>query len=367
MTSRLLLAALALSTAACAGTEPESTVDDVTASDGTAVFAVRADTRKCAFPMCGGFFVSRVNKATTTCPTGPAAAECYVAELDLATMGATAAQQDELRGAIGASAQTVSALFRGKLGKKTFPSGAFGRLNVTQAFTAPAPAQLGGTVYKVSTTGGDCGPDACVSLRQNDVNTSTGRTIFHIAVEGAGGDDSQQNDALVAAYSPTSLLALGTNAGTSKNRVFTASSYFTPMDPGESLCGEELKAAIADVTSGWLWTSESDYPMDPILVPGAGTAAPTPELIRQTFDLDADTPIEERGMYVIANHGANDPAAAPEERALAVHYRALRHVLEQNLTDIHFFYTGSIQVGVYIVGRTRCGELAGFHSISIET
>lgn len=27
----------------------------------------------------------------------------------------------------------------------------------------------------------------------------------------------------------------------------------------------------------------------------------------------------------------------------------------------------TIQVGVYIVGRTRCGELAGFHSISIAT
>src|SRR5690349_9895603 len=45
-------------------------------------FEVWADLRKCAAPMCGGFFVARLNRSTTTCVNGSAKASCYVPTLD---------------------------------------------------------------------------------------------------------------------------------------------------------------------------------------------------------------------------------------------------------------------------------------------
>lgn len=44
-------------------------------------YTVRHDFRRCASPMCGGYFVAAVNQARTRCADGSQAAECYVAEL----------------------------------------------------------------------------------------------------------------------------------------------------------------------------------------------------------------------------------------------------------------------------------------------
>ncbi len=48
-----------------------------------AFFTARPDFRKCATPMCGGYFVKAVNKKRTRCADGTEQRECYVAELDL--------------------------------------------------------------------------------------------------------------------------------------------------------------------------------------------------------------------------------------------------------------------------------------------
>jgi hypothetical protein len=42
-------------------------------------FTIREDLRKCASPMCGGYFVKRVNQPTTLCANGRNMSECYVA------------------------------------------------------------------------------------------------------------------------------------------------------------------------------------------------------------------------------------------------------------------------------------------------
>ena len=42
----------------------------------------RIDTRRCAWPYCGGYFVKAVNQDITVCPDGSEAEECYVAALN---------------------------------------------------------------------------------------------------------------------------------------------------------------------------------------------------------------------------------------------------------------------------------------------
>src|SRR5262245_51152370 len=44
---------------------------------------VRRDVRRCAAPLCGGFFVDAVNQDTLRCADGSRSAECYVTDLDL--------------------------------------------------------------------------------------------------------------------------------------------------------------------------------------------------------------------------------------------------------------------------------------------
>ncbi len=47
-------------------------------------FELRYDMRKCASPVCGGFWLKRVNQPLTVCADGKARSECYVAELERA-------------------------------------------------------------------------------------------------------------------------------------------------------------------------------------------------------------------------------------------------------------------------------------------
>ena len=361
------LSALALLAMGCAD-ENLGTATDAVTSDDTAVFAVRLDTNTCTFPTCGGYYVSRVNRPTTTCADGTDAAECYVAELDFASAGLTAQQETDLRASVTTSALTVSSLFRGKILKKKFgTAGTFGRLAITVPFVSPAPVTLDSMVYKMSTIGGNCTYELCPQIREVELNTSVGRLVSHLDISGAPGNATQKNDALVAAYSTTSMLTLGTQVGGASDRVFTSTSFFSPVEPGETLCGTDFTTELAEVTDGFLWMSESDYPVDPVMFPGEGAAAPTAEQVRALVGLPEGTAVDERSMHVFEFQGRNELGMAPEEIALAMRYRALRHVLEHNLTDLRFYYFGSIQVQVYIVGRNRCGELAGMHTISIET
>ncbi|APR78426.1 Hypothetical protein A7982_03773 [Minicystis rosea] len=361
------LTALAFLAMGCAGTDLGTATESVT-SDDTAVFAVRADTNTCAFPACGGYYVSRVNRTTTTCADGTDAAECYVAELDFSSVGLTTQQETDLRASVTTSALTVSSLFRGKILKRKFgTAGTFGRLAITVPFVSPAPVTLDSMVYKMSTIGGNCTNETCPTIREVELNTSVGRLVSHLDLTGTPGTATQKNEALVAAYSTDSMLTLGTQVGGSTDRVFTATSYFTPVDPGETLCGTDFTDELSAVTDGFLWMSESDYPVDPVMFPGEGSAAPTAEQVRALVGLPAGTSVDERSMVVFQWAGRNDLGMAPEETALAMRYRALRKVLEHNLTDLRFYYYGTIQVQVYIVGRTRCGDLAGMHTVSIET
>ena len=92
--SFLAVCSLALATFGCAvqSADPASGADDTEASEGavsasstSTYWRVRPDFRKCISPICGGWWVSRVNFATTKCADGKLASECYVAGLDWST------------------------------------------------------------------------------------------------------------------------------------------------------------------------------------------------------------------------------------------------------------------------------------------
>lgn len=48
-------------------------------------YTVRPDVRRCAAPLCGGFYVREVNRDRTRCGDGAVQSECYVESLDFST------------------------------------------------------------------------------------------------------------------------------------------------------------------------------------------------------------------------------------------------------------------------------------------
>ena len=53
-----------------------------TVNANSTFYSVRRDRRRCASPMCGGYFVKRVNLSSTRCGDGRWKSECYVAEIN---------------------------------------------------------------------------------------------------------------------------------------------------------------------------------------------------------------------------------------------------------------------------------------------
>jgi hypothetical protein len=117
------------------------------------IFLVRPDLRMCPSPMCGGFWVSRVNRATTTCADGTARPWCYVAGID------------------HASPRGGNFLVRGRIvaGSTT---GSPGRLSQTEAWAPATATAWRGAVYLVTDTGIRCVRAPCFSLQAATVNTT---------------------------------------------------------------------------------------------------------------------------------------------------------------------------------------------------
>src|SRR5262245_30776194 len=104
--SFLWIGALAsLAASACsAGDVDTPTTDDSTttlAQDarraGPSYVTLRRDLRRCAAPLCGGFFVDAVNQDTLRCADGSRSAECYAFDLDLSALGLSAKQEQLIR------------------------------------------------------------------------------------------------------------------------------------------------------------------------------------------------------------------------------------------------------------------------------
>ena len=124
----------------------------------SSIFRVRPDLRMCPSPLCGGFWVSRANRATTTCVDGTVQAWCYVAGID----------HWRPRGG--------SFLVRGRIVRSS-TAGSPGRLIPTGEWTPVAAAPWSGALYLVTDTGIRCVRAPCFSLRASAVNTTLNSSV----------------------------------------------------------------------------------------------------------------------------------------------------------------------------------------------
>ena len=108
------------------------TPSDDQSADTSSYLRLRRDVRRCAAPLCGGFFVARVNRLTTACADGSRAAEWYVGDLDLSALGLGAESVARVEAA------PESVLLRGDIISRSSELGDVGRLVVTEAWQGHA-------------------------------------------------------------------------------------------------------------------------------------------------------------------------------------------------------------------------------------
>lgn len=192
------LAALPLSLlAACGTSQPttdelagESTADDTVDAksdspyaDAYTYFAIKQDLRKCVSPLCGGYFVERLNRAATQCADGSYASSCYVADLDWGQTALPSTIQQKLvdSAAVGSTSDGVRAIVRGRVAAKSFASyGNLGTFVVSEAWVAAGSVPSDGVFVKMKDNGVRCITAPCPSTTEYALNRTASANISDV-------------------------------------------------------------------------------------------------------------------------------------------------------------------------------------------
>ena len=134
MIKRLTLAALSaltLATTPLMASAQDATTPALQTRDSYLI-VTRQDARKCAYPMCGGYFVKSVNQKLTRCADGTRQKECHAVQLNTNALGWT----PEQHATFDAQFAQGKALVRGVL--EPAPAGLYtaDQLTITEAWQA---------------------------------------------------------------------------------------------------------------------------------------------------------------------------------------------------------------------------------------
>ncbi len=178
----------------------------VVARDTSSYFIVtHADLRKCAFPLCGGYFVRAVNQVLTRCADGSFKRECHAATLNTEALG----WSEEQTAAFGEPFGQGQALVRGTLATGTVQSVKADVLKVKEAWQGQALSKPLGTFYGVKNTGIVCITAPCPSLAASVLNSTAQPTTPDLDLSKTGASDKQIEAAGQALYD-TGILTVGT-------------------------------------------------------------------------------------------------------------------------------------------------------------
>jgi hypothetical protein len=158
----------------------DSTEDAITgAPSNFGYFQVtRRDFRKCISPLCGGWFVKRVNEAKTLCANGTRQADCYVSSIELKGVGLSAREEADFRAAL----ESGKALIKARTYKKKFAGQFIGTLKANEAWLGATGSAADGTFYRAADNGIRCIQAPCPSTTAYTLNKPANQSHNVIAV-----------------------------------------------------------------------------------------------------------------------------------------------------------------------------------------
>ncbi|MEO8799910.1 MAG: DUF6748 domain-containing protein, partial [Polyangiaceae bacterium] len=222
----------------CAGSDPSAEGDSAEVADDAITSGVansgyfivtRPDARKCASPVCGGFFVKRVNQATTQCADGTKQPECYVSSITFGGIGLSAREESELRDQV----ESGKAIIKARTYKSTFHGTVLGTLKANEAWVGATGSTPDGTFYRVADNGIRCITAPCPSTTATALNgeASGSHDVIDVKLDNTANPADQ--DALDRASQ-----ALGTHEG-----ILLAGGIALPKCKPGSNCGPFVSAS----------------------------------------------------------------------------------------------------------------------------
>jgi hypothetical protein len=210
-------------------------------------FTVRGDPRLCPSPLCGGYWVTRVNRPFTACANGTQAASCYVSDVDFSASGLSAEQQQKVRSAAG------HLLLRGSIQtREPSPFGVLGVFRAKEAWIGHARATPSGVFYRARSTSIVCITFPCPIAEVVALNHRS-RPAMKIAGVKLGGVSSDARDGYQQLNTPQGLLTAGdlvpVSGPAGNSYELQSTEYYVPVAPELELdlCGGwSLRTCLPD-------------------------------------------------------------------------------------------------------------------------
>lgn len=234
MRTTLLITALLVAGCGVAEAQLDETAGDVTTEEGelgtsTRTYVVaRRDYRKCAFPMCSGWFIHDVNRAELR--------EVYVPRFDFSASNLVTEEQQEL--VKGAPANEV--VLYGKLGALKNGYRDFVVTSAWRGMPGVTFTEGSDTFFRVAQVNIQCFAAPCATMQATKLHT-TSKTLFHdLSVERASMPNVDQNfmtfritdkDALVAGK-----FVDGAQVGVGREKVLDAAQVFVKLPVSTQAC-----------------------------------------------------------------------------------------------------------------------------------
>ena len=154
-------------------------------------YSLRRDLRRCISPLCGGYFVTRVNTSSTRCADGGFRRECYVAGIDW-------------------NGLAENELVRGKIVAKRYERfGNLGELRVSESWKSLGANESAGTFYRVRDRGVRCIAFPCPTHHEAKLNSSLSRNIAGVKLEAAALGESELSIVNAAMTGPDGVIVAG--------------------------------------------------------------------------------------------------------------------------------------------------------------
>lgn len=213
----------------------------------------------------------------------------------------------------------------------------------------------------------ECANEGCVPLQISPLSGARGWVESWLDFSHSPGDDRSKNLAMVQAWTSEGVFLSGARKGSGQRRRFVVSDYFLHYSFAPSLCGDTIVESIQKVSSGLLWPSETDAPIRPWLA-ALKEGEREEEVLQDVLGLDTVVDTETIvGIGALTLLGQDTAGMSAQERIEAARFRALRALLESNLSELRTFRIGQEDARLWVLGRTRCGELAGIETSVTET
>mmetsp|Transcript_24171 Transcript_24171/g.53605 ORF Transcript_24171/g.53605 Transcript_24171/m.53605 type:complete len:343 (+) Transcript_24171:43-1071(+) len=205
----------------------------------------RQDAGNCSSPLCGGFFVKGLNVPLTKCFDGASAPDCYVAELNVSTLGSPDAEQVQQ---FIAQFLSGSALVRGDLepfDMEQFPM--VPRLVVSEAWSGATGNEPWGQSWLLADTSIRCATTPCLYLEGSMLNEKKVQALAGVDLESLTGGGRELSQRGYEELTQRNIIAAGTlelvEGQSGKAQIFVASEWYTQISvifcTEDEQCGEK--------------------------------------------------------------------------------------------------------------------------------